>query len=190
MKIEKKKLRKWNNIIHRDLGYFFFALTVIYGLSGIALNHKVIDKWNADYIVTKQDFKTDIQFEKGATDNEQVKSLLNKFGEADNIKKFYFPDKDKLRIFLEEGLVVVNTNTGVGYIELAKKRPIFNDVNFLHYNPNRVWTYISDIYAGALIILAITGLFVIRGRKGIKWRGTIIAILGLLIPIVFLIIYR
>jgi len=43
------KLRKWNRIIHRDLGYIFFGMSIIYGLSGIALNH--IGDWNPDYII-------------------------------------------------------------------------------------------------------------------------------------------
>ena len=43
------KLRKWNRIIHRDMGYIFFGMSVIYGLSGIALNH--LDDWNPNYII-------------------------------------------------------------------------------------------------------------------------------------------
>ncbi len=29
------KWRKWNSIIHRDLGYFLVGLTVIYAISGL-----------------------------------------------------------------------------------------------------------------------------------------------------------
>ena len=42
------KWRKWNNILHRDLGYLFFGLTIIYVISGISLNHK--HNWNPNYI--------------------------------------------------------------------------------------------------------------------------------------------
>ncbi|HPE87100.1 MAG TPA: peptidase, partial [Bacteroidales bacterium] len=31
--------RKIVRITHRDLGYFFFAMTLIYALSGIGMNH-------------------------------------------------------------------------------------------------------------------------------------------------------
>ena len=33
------KWRKWFRILHRDIGYVAVALTLAYGLSGIAVNH-------------------------------------------------------------------------------------------------------------------------------------------------------
>ena len=39
------KWRKWNKIIHRDLGYLCFGLTIIYVISGVAVNH--IATWNS-----------------------------------------------------------------------------------------------------------------------------------------------
>jgi hypothetical protein len=39
--------RKWNRAIHRDLGYLCFGLTLIYTISGIAMNH--IQDWNPNY---------------------------------------------------------------------------------------------------------------------------------------------
>ena len=39
--------RRWNNILHRDIGYVCVALTVIYAVSGIAVNH--IHDWNLNY---------------------------------------------------------------------------------------------------------------------------------------------
>ena len=41
------KWRRWNNVLHRDLGYFCVALTVIYAISGVAVNH--IHHWNPNY---------------------------------------------------------------------------------------------------------------------------------------------
>ena len=52
-------LRKWNRVIHRDAGYIFFGMSIIYGLSGIALNH--LDDWNPDYIIhTEEIFLNDL----------------------------------------------------------------------------------------------------------------------------------
>ena len=52
---QKKKFRwrKWNNILHRDIGYLAVGMSIIYALSGIALNHLV--DWNPSYEVTQQD---------------------------------------------------------------------------------------------------------------------------------------
>ena len=43
--------RRWNNIIHRDLGYLCFGLTIIYVISGVAVNH--IHDWNHTYKIEK-----------------------------------------------------------------------------------------------------------------------------------------
>ena len=43
------KIRKWLRIIHRDMGYIFFGMSMVYGISGIALNH--LGDWNPDYII-------------------------------------------------------------------------------------------------------------------------------------------
>jgi len=59
----------------------------------------------------------------------------------------------------------------------------------LHYNPQKWWTIFSDIYAASLIILAITGLFILKGKNGITGRGAWLTILGTLIPLLFLLLY-
>ncbi len=57
-----KKLRKWSRILHRDIGFFFIGATIIYGLSGIALNH--LKDWNPNYTVDLEEFTTDIPLDK------------------------------------------------------------------------------------------------------------------------------
>jgi len=47
----------------------------------------------------------------------------------------------------------------------------------------------ADVYAVMLFVLAITGLFVIKGKKGIAGRGAWMTIIGIAIPVLFLIIY-
>ena len=49
------KWRKWNKAVHRDFGYFFFGMVVIYSLSGIAINH--INDWNPNYVVITEDIE-------------------------------------------------------------------------------------------------------------------------------------
>jgi len=36
--------RRWNNTLHRDVGYLVVALTLVYGISGLAINHMA--DWN------------------------------------------------------------------------------------------------------------------------------------------------
>lgn len=184
--MKKIKWRKYNRAIHRDLGYFFFAMTVIYGLSGIALNH--IGDWNPNYIITNQTVNLGGPIDRTIT-KEEVIELLNQYDEGDNYKKHFFPSQDLFKVFLDGGSLLVNANTGQGEIEKISRRPIFHTVNYLHYNPKKWWTWFSDAYAIALVLLAVSGLFILRGKNGITRRGAWLTVAGIIIPIVFLILY-
>ena len=53
-------LRKINRVIHRDLGYFFTGMIIIYTVSGIALNHR--NDWNPNYSITTRTLTIDEAF--------------------------------------------------------------------------------------------------------------------------------
>jgi hypothetical protein len=115
--------------------------------------------------------------------------LLDEIADRSDYKKHYYPSSQQLKIFLSGGSsVVVDLETGQGYAEFLRKRPMFYHVNYLHYNPNTWWTWFSDIFAGALIILALTGLVMVKGKKGITGRGAWLTALGIIIPLLFLMI--
>jgi len=184
--MKMKFWRKWSRILHRDLGYFFIGTSIIYGLSGIALNH--LKDWNPNYVVEVDDFKTDINLRKAPQIKENVKLLLDDINNRKNYKKHYYPNSDYIKIFLKGGSnVVVNLHTGEGSAEYLQKRAVFYDVNFLHYNPNEWWMWFSDIFAGGLIFLSLTSLLMVKGRKGVWGRGGIYTLLGIIVPILFLI---
>ena len=183
-----KVFRKWNRIIHRDLGYIFFGMSVIYGLSGIALNH--LDDWNPDYIIrTKELILEEVPSTRDLS-RDQAREFLSSIPGDYQYKSHFYPGPDILKIFLKTGSATINIQTGYCYIEVLKKRHVFREVNFLHYNkPKKLWTWFSDAFAAALILLAISGLFMIRGRKGITGRGAWLTAAGLIIPLIFLILY-
>lgn len=183
----KIKWRKWNRAIHRDLGYLFVAMTIIYSLSGIAINH--LNDWNPNYVITIYDVHADISQDKNKIDKSEVKNILGQIGEEDNYKKHYFPGNTQLKVFIDGGNVIFDLDTGDGVVEKIKRRPLFHAMNFLHYNPGKWWAIFSDIFAGALIVLAISGLFIIRGKNGIKGRGAILTIVGIVLPILYLIFF-
>ena len=181
--------RKLNRILHRDLGYFFFGMTIIYALSGIALNH--LDDWNPSYVVTQKKIALEkLPEKKSQVDQSYARSVAAQFDEKNSFKNYYFPEPNQLKIFIEDGSIEVNLKSGEGSIEKSEKRPVFYQVNYLHYAPGKWWIYFSDIYAAALIILAITGLFILRGKQGIQRRGAWLTTLGVLVPVIFLIVYN
>jgi uncharacterized protein len=179
------KWRKWNKIIHRDFGYFFFGMTIIYALSGIAINHR--NDWNPNYIIVEKTIQESPKDHK--LNKDEVKELLDKYGEKAAYRKHYYPDENRLKIFLHGGIAVMNTETGEGYIELTRKRLIFREMNYLHYNPTTYWTWYSDIFSGALILLAISGILIPKGSDGLSARGAWLTLLGIIIPLIFVIAY-
>ncbi|MCD6564357.1 MAG: PepSY-associated TM helix domain-containing protein [Bacteroidales bacterium] len=178
------KWRKWNRVLHRDFGYFFVAMSIIYGISGIALNH--INDWNPNYIIQHKEINLNRELKKENINQQTILSILKETGEEKNYKKYFFPADNTLKIFLKGGSIVFDLGTGKGTLEKIKRRPFFHEVNFLHYNPGKLWIWFSDIYAGALVLLAITGLFILKGKNGITGRGAWLTIAGLIIPILFL----
>jgi hypothetical protein len=85
--------------------------------------------------------------------------------------------------------VIYDLDSGSGTIEKIKRRPVLHAMNFLHYNPGKWWTLFSDIFSVALILIAITGLLILKGRNGITRRGAILTIAGIIIPIVYLALF-
>ena len=179
------KWRKWNKAVHRDFGYLFLGMTIIYGLSGIALNH--MKDWNPNYVVNTWDIEIEPLNEK--PDRAKIINILKDFDEGENYKNHYFPSDNVVKIFLEDGTAYINLQTGEGLMELTKRRMIFREVNYLHYNPVKYWTWYSDIFSGALIILGISGILIPRGSRGITKRGGWLTLFGILIPLIYLLIY-
>jgi len=184
----KFQWRKWFRVVHRDFGYLFFGLTLVYSISGITLNH--LDDWNSNYIIIREEITIENpeRIYKGITKPE-VREIMDELGQARSYKNHYFPQEGTLKVFLKGGSVIIDTESGNALLEKVTRRPFFREMNYLHYNPQVSWTWISDVFAGALIILAITGLFLVRGAKGITGRGAWLTVLGIVIPIIFLLIY-
>lgn len=181
-------IRKWNRILHRDLGYFFAGMCIIYGLSGIALNHR--HQWNPNYIIRQTTFNLPVGILKDSISDTNIKELLTSLHLDKGFKKYYFPSPGNLRIFIEHGTVTVDLNNGKGTLETIRKRPLFREINFLHYNSiKKLWTWFADLFALSLIFLAVSGLFILRGRNGITGRGAWLTALGIVIPLLFLILY-
>lgn len=185
--ITPMNLSKLNRVTHRDVGYLIAGLTIIYAISGIALNHK--NNWNPNYIFDNSTFKTEIPVNRETFTDETALSILKSINADSGYKTFHFPSGKKVTMFVDGGFVQINSDTGEGVVEMVSKRPLFYQINFLHYNPGRWWKYFSDIFCVALITVTITGLFILKGKNGITRRGAILTIIGIILPLLFLLIY-
>lgn len=181
-------IRKWSRYIHRDMSYLFAGMILIYALSGILMNHR--GDLNPHYTVTCREYRVETDLsDKSKVDKQLVLSLLDAIDETENYTKHYFPKEGEMKVFLKGGSsLVVNTKTGEAVYEQLKRRPLLSDMVKLHYNPGRWWTCFSDIFAVSLILITLTGLMMIKGSKGFWGRGGILFVIGILVPILFLIL--
>jgi hypothetical protein len=178
---------KLNRVTHRDIGYLIAGMTIIYALSGIALNHK--HDWNPNYIVDTYDFTTTIDLSRDKFTDETARAILETIPGDLHYKTSHYPTGNIVNIFIDGGFVQINTKTGQGILEKISKRPLFFQINFLHYNPGRWWKWFSDIFCVSLILVTISGLLIIKGKNGITRRGAILTGIGIILPLLFLFIY-
>ena len=180
--------RKWSRIIHRDVSYLFAGMILIYALSGILMNHR--RDLNPHYSVSLQEYQVDADLtDKAKVDKALVLTLLEPLGEAGNYTKHYFPKEGQMKVFLKGGSsLVVDTQTGAAVYESLKRRPLLSDMVKLHYNPTQWWTIFSDVFAVCLILITLTGVVMLKGPKGFFGRGGILFMIGIVIPVLFLVL--
>jgi uncharacterized protein len=177
--LTKKNIRKWLRIIHRDLGYFLVGTTIVYSISGIILNHKKTGEDPA--------YKTEVikeELTKSMTISQFTKTFEERFQHY-KLNRL-IPEDKGYQLFIKGGIGFYNTISGELWFEIYKKKPIVFFFNKLHYNQKKFWTTPADIFAVSLIFLAISGLIMVRGKKGFIGRGIWFTLGGILFVIIFI----
>jgi len=179
----QRQYRVWLRAIHRDVGYLVVGLTFIYALSGIAINH--LGSWDPNF---KRVAKTR-NLEGPFPEDEEalVTEIISKLKLSEDEVQASFYDSDTIfELALVDGSARLNIKTGVIKIIGKESRFFLRVANWLHYNRGKAtWTYIADAYAVLLLYLAISGAFILKGRKGIVGRGAILIFIGAAVPIVY-----
>ena len=186
----KKKKSKWyklNRSLHRDIGYFCIGMTLIFAISGIAVNH--IHDWNPNYSVEQITYE--LEGIASTPEDALQDQLLQRTGIELKARTNFWPSEREFKVFFDGGSnLILDLDKEIATLELIAERPILRRFNALHLNhPQEAWTYFSDFYAGLLIFLSLSALFMVKGRKGIIGRGGIYFALGLASPVVFIILY-
>jgi hypothetical protein len=122
--------RRWNRILHRDVGYFCVALTLAYAVSGIAVNH--IDDWNPNYVFSREQRR----FEPvPAADNEtMVPQLVERLALPASPKSTYRRSPEHIELFYDGWSVMADAAAGTATIERTRRRFLLFDANYLHLN--------------------------------------------------------
>lgn len=181
------RIRSWCRVLHRDLGYFFFGATVVYAISGIALNHR--NDWNPSYSLDRSEVQLAADWHGERLSRDSAVDWLARWGIQGHYQNHYQPADGEWKIFFKNGSVTVSEEKRLVVIERLERRPLLHTFNKLHYNPGKWWTWFADIFSGALILIAVSGLFLLRGKNGITRRGGILVAAGIFIPGVLVALY-
>lgn len=180
-------INKLTRVLHRDISYFFTGMILIYAVTGILLNHA--NDINPYFNVEVRTVEFKLSADTALIKLDTIKSKLNALGEP-VVKSFYYPRAGVVKVFIKDGTVTANIAEGTALIEKSTRRPIFYQLNMMHKNrPHSWWTWFSDIFAVGLIAITITGLFLVKGKKGIAGRGTIYLLAGIALPIVAMLVF-
>lgn len=179
----RKRWRAWLRSIHRDVGYLAVGLTFIYALSGIAINH--IGEWDPNFksVVESSTLRAHVPEDEDALTATMVAHLG---ASPDDVQAAYYDSDTVFEVSLADGTARLDTETGK--VTFASKEPRFflRVANWLHYNRGKAaWTYIADGYAILLLYLALSGAFMLKGRKGFVGRGAILIAIGAAVPIAY-----
>jgi hypothetical protein len=180
--ILRKRWRAWLRAIHRDAGYLAVGLTFVYALSGLAINH--IGQWDPNFktVVERHQLSRPLPRDEKAA----VRQVLTEIGVEETPRDGYWESDGTLQIALDDGTIVVDPKTQVAVVSNQSPRFFLRVSNWLHYNRGKnAWTYVADGYAAFLLFLATSGLFMLKGRKGIIGRGGVLLLVGASLPILY-----
>ncbi len=186
--------------LHRDIGYLCVGLTLVYGVSGIAVNHR--HHWNYSFIVEHRRDQVGtpaslLGLSGGGRSPGDVarshtprlvKTIMDRTGRATPPHNFFWRGPDRLSLFFgtagKQDVVDYLPSAGVVEHWTRRPRPIFREMNFLHLNESpAIWTWVADVYALGLVFLGLSGIFLVKGRHGLRGRGGILVALGVILPV-------
>ena len=190
---KRRPLKYYNILLHRYLGYFFAGTTIVYAISGFAVNH--MEDWNPNYSIrhTKQQVTPFADPE--AVTPEEGRQLLDSFGidTPFDPEHVFYPEDDVIEVLVTaQDKITLRVQEGKWEADraLTQRRPGLHLFNFLHLNSaKKLWTLYADLYAIALLLLAITGLWMKKGKKGLLCEAGIWALAGMLSPLALIWLY-
>lgn len=175
-----------NRSLHRDIAYFYVGLLLAFSFSGIILNHRQ-DWYPMNYTYDSREVALTLPTnEKEITKEYLINATKGFESEYDGHRIRY----GSLRVYFKgNGILDMKLNESNGTLEFKRKVPLIGHTMYLHKSTNNFWIWYSDIFGAAMIVIAITGMLIPAGKKGFKKRGWKLAVLGLLFPLLFLILF-
>ena len=94
-----------------------------------------------------------------------------------------------MKVFIESGELAINPSTGEGVLRYLEQRPLIFEMNKLHKATlGTTWKWVSDLMALVLLFVAISGIFLLKGKRGFLRWGVWWLVTGFVVPLVFALI--
>jgi hypothetical protein len=157
---------------------------VIYALSGLAINH--IADWDPNFKSYARERHID-PIPAELPDEEAIARVEKTLGVG--TPREVLRAGDEIHLDYDNRNIVVYGDSGLVVDQGRSSRFFFRVANWLHYNRGKkAWTFVADIYAVLLLYLAVSGIFMIKGKLGLRWRGSILVGLGIAIPLGYVVL--
>lgn len=196
--------------LHRDVGYLCVGLTLAYCISGVAMNHR--HQWNYNQSTTTETLALgsapkllgtkapsagapadsaplpEAAVTRLAREHQAklVQAIVRQLDQSEAPRKAFWRGPRRLSLFFgdsDRDLVDYDPVSGHAQRRLRQDRLLLRQLNFLHLNESpRIWTWLADFFAVALAFLACSGVFLVKGKRGLKGRGGWLLAAGVAIP--------
>jgi hypothetical protein len=159
------------------------GLTFVYALSGLAINH--IGQFDPNFKVVTTEH--DLTVSPPRDDAEAAaRAVLAQLGIDAEPRDSLFEEDGRLEIYFDQRTIVVDLDQRRIHDRREQPRFFLRVANWLHYNRGKAaWTYVADGFALLLLFAATSGMFMLKGRKGLIGRGAILILLGASVPILY-----
>lgn len=196
---KKKKLSTTFRNWHRDLGYLVIGITIVYSISGIILSVRDLHLFEKEYILNTT-------IEKNIKEEELQNKLISAFSKSEQKKSL--PAHINKKSVLNSFKLLENNNEFTKY-QISRKK----DMKFITYyktsgeviysisgyptfintfikahksSTKDKWSYLALVYSLILFFLAISAIFMVKGKYGFKQRGIYLTLLGIALIVIFL----
>jgi len=173
------------------MGYVAVGLTLVYAVSGLAVNH--LTDWK-DGDASFKSYSREVAL--GAVpaktgdaerdDKALAEAVRAQLGISQEPREVYRVEPGKVDITFDKRTVHVDEAAKKLVDEGQEPRFFLRVANWLHLNRGKKqWTYVADAYAAGLLFLALSGMFMIPGKKGLIGRGGALVALGIAVPVLY-----
>lgn len=194
---KKKSLSNISRSLHRDLGYFFIGITLIYAITGFILSARGLGWFKYDY-----NFQTNISksisidnFKKKLIEEAKDGKLdyIYKFGTKDvverNINRLVFIKEENKVLYFDYKYMHIDyhINSGLTNIIYRSYPPFLQLFIGSHLSTNnKVWFYLAMVYSIVLAFFALSAIVMVKGKYGFKKRGLFLMLAGIITVVIFL----